>query len=357
MGAMPDGRSAAEYTVGGTSAARADAACARRRRERRRAAGAGGEPAPAAGVSPRRRDGILRRHALAHSHARRRTSSFFSNLFNNVETAFRHYGYLIIFLPILGESAGIPLPGETVLLAGGLAASKGILSLPLVILVGASAAIIGDNLGYLVGRRGGRPLLFRYGAVLHVKDRQIAILDSFFDKHGPKTVFFGRWVIFLRVWAALFAGASRMHWRQFVFWNALGGLAWATTMSCAGLRRSPPAWLASARSSACSPGCSPSPSASPWRSSSTACRSGPRTARRSRPPRSASAGSASSTRSAGRRARPSSSRSRTCAALRAGRAAGVALPFPRPHAPPPPLSRPVRVRPSRGRRAPAPSAP
>jgi membrane protein DedA with SNARE-associated domain len=158
--------------------------------------------------------------------------SFFSNIFNNVETAFRHYGYLIIFLPILGESAGIPLPGETVLLAGGLAASRGILSLPLVILVGASAAIIGDNLGYLVGRRGGRPLLLRYGAVLHVKDRQIAILDSFFERHGPKTVFFGRWVIFLRVWAALFAGASRMHWRQFVFWNALGGLAWATTMTC-----------------------------------------------------------------------------------------------------------------------------
>ncbi len=158
-------------------------------------------------------------------------ASFFSNILNNVETAFRHYGYLIIFLPILGESAGIPLPGETVLLAGGLAASKGILSLPVVILVGASAAILGDNLGYLVGRRGGRPLIFRYGSVLHVKDRQIAILDSFFEKHGPKTVFFGRWVIFLRVWAALFAGASRMHWRQFFFWNALGGLAWATTMA------------------------------------------------------------------------------------------------------------------------------
>ena len=156
--------------------------------------------------------------------------SFFSNILNNVETAFRHYGYLIVFLPILGESAGIPLPGETVLLAGGLAASRGILFLPLVILTGAAAAIIGDNLGYLVGRRGGRPLLFRYGRLLRVKDRQIAILDSFFVRHGPKTVFFGRWVIFLRVWAALFAGASRMEWRQFVVYNALGGLAWATTM-------------------------------------------------------------------------------------------------------------------------------
>jgi membrane protein DedA with SNARE-associated domain len=158
-------------------------------------------------------------------------AAFFSNLLSNVEAAFRHYGYLIIFFPILGESAGIPLPGETVLLAGGLAASRGIVSLPLVILIGASAAIIGDNIGYLVGRRGGRPLLFRYGKVLRVRDHQLAILDSFFERHGPKTVFFGRWVIFLRVWAALFAGASRMHWKQFVFWNALGGLAWATTMA------------------------------------------------------------------------------------------------------------------------------
>jgi membrane protein DedA with SNARE-associated domain len=156
--------------------------------------------------------------------------SFFNNILSNVETAFRHYGYLIVFLPILGESAGIPMPGETVLLAGGLAASKGILFLPFVILVGAAAAILGDNLGYLVGRRGGRPLLFRYGRLLRVKDRQIAVLDSFFERHGPKTVFFGRWVIFLRVWAALFAGASRMEWRQFFVYNALGGLAWATTM-------------------------------------------------------------------------------------------------------------------------------
>jgi len=158
-------------------------------------------------------------------------AAFFSNLLDNVESAFRQYGYLIIFLPILGECAGLPLPGETVLLAGGVAAARHILTLPLVILVGASAAIIGDNIGYLVGRRGGRVLLFRYGRFLRVKDRQLAIMDSFFERHGPKTVFFGRWVIFLRVWAALFAGASRMHWPTFLFWNALGGILWATTMS------------------------------------------------------------------------------------------------------------------------------
>jgi len=152
-------------------------------------------------------------------------------LLDGVQSAFHQYGYLIVFLPILGESAGIPLPGETVLLVGGVAAARGIMSLPLVILVAAAAAILGDNLGYLVGRRGGRPLLFRYGRLLRIRDHQMAILDSFFEQHGGKTVFFGRWVLYLRAWAALFAGASRMHWKTFVFWNALGGIAWAATMA------------------------------------------------------------------------------------------------------------------------------
>jgi len=97
--------------------------------------------------------------------------------------------------------------------------------------VAASAAIIGDNIGYAVGRRGGRPLILRYGRLLRVSDKQIAVLDSYFRRHGPKTVFFGRWVIFLRVWASLMSGASRMPWGRFLFWNALGGILWATSMS------------------------------------------------------------------------------------------------------------------------------
>jgi len=158
-------------------------------------------------------------------------AGIFGDLYHWFLNAFGTYGYIIVFLPILGECAGLPLPGETVLLAGGVAASKGVLSLPWVIVVAATAAILGDNLGYLVGRRGGRPLIIRYGRLLRFSDRHIAMLDSYFGRHGPKTVFFGRWVIFLRVWASLFAGASRMNWRAFVFWNALGGILWATTMS------------------------------------------------------------------------------------------------------------------------------
>ncbi|MGZ4616896.1 MAG: DedA family protein, partial [Actinomycetes bacterium] len=150
-------------------------------------------------------------------------ATFVHDLLHNAQHGFATYGYLIVFVPILLECAGIPLPGETVLLAAGVAAQHGVLSLPLVIVVAAAAAILGDNLGYWVGRRGGRPLLFRHGRVLRIGDTQIAVLDSFFARHGAKTVFFGRWVAFLRVWAAVSAGTSQMPWRTFLPWNALGG--------------------------------------------------------------------------------------------------------------------------------------
>jgi membrane protein DedA with SNARE-associated domain len=152
-------------------------------------------------------------------------------LITHLETAFQTYGYPIIFGLILLECAGLPLPGETFLLAGGVAAHQGDLSLFWVIVVAASAAIIGDNLGYLVGRKGGRLFLERYGRILHVRENHIAILDGYFRDHGAKTVFAARWVAFLRVWGALFAGASRMHWKRFVIFNALGGITWVVTMA------------------------------------------------------------------------------------------------------------------------------
>jgi len=148
-----------------------------------------------------------------------------------LEHLFAIYGYPIVFVAILGECAGLPLPGETILLAAGVEAQRHALSLPLIWLTAASAAIVGDNLGYWVGHWGGRPLLVRYGRILRVREKQIRILDRYFEVHGAKTVFFGRWVVFLRVWAALFAGAAHMHWRRFFVFNALGGTAWAISMS------------------------------------------------------------------------------------------------------------------------------
>jgi len=158
-------------------------------------------------------------------------AGFLARLTAEFQHLFAHYGYSIILLAILGESAGIPLPGETVLLAAGVAAQRGVMSLPLVWALAAGAAILGDNVGFWVGHLGRRPLLARYGRVLRVREKHLQMLDLYYDRHGAKTVFFGRWVAFLRIWAALFAGAAHMPWRRFLVFNALGGTAWAISMS------------------------------------------------------------------------------------------------------------------------------
>jgi membrane protein DedA with SNARE-associated domain len=135
---------------------------------------------------------------------------------------------------IAGESAGLPLPGETSLIAAALLASDGRLSLPVVIVVAASAAIVGDNAGYLIGRHGGRRLLARPGRWAERRKRLLVRAEALFARHGGKTVFFARWAPGLRVTAAWAAGTARMRWPRFLFWNALGGIAWATTVGLAG---------------------------------------------------------------------------------------------------------------------------
>jgi membrane protein DedA with SNARE-associated domain len=151
-----------------------------------------------------------------------------------LESLFAQHGYLIMAALIGGESAGLPLPGETSLLAGAVEAQRGVLSLPWVMAVAAAAAMVGDNLGYLIGSRAGRPALLRYGRFFHIRATQMLVLDYYFSRHGAKTVFFGRWVTVLRVGAALFAGASSMPWRSFLLWNALGSVAWAVSVSLLG---------------------------------------------------------------------------------------------------------------------------
>jgi membrane protein DedA with SNARE-associated domain len=158
-------------------------------------------------------------------------AGLFAHVGAELQHLFSQYGYPVVFAVILAESAGIPVPGETVLLAAGVAAQRGALSLFVIWLLAALAAIVGDNLGYWVGHWGGRPLLRRYGRLLRINERHLQMLDVYYAKHGAKTVFFGRWVLFLRVWAALFAGAARMEWRRFFLYNALGGAAWAVSMS------------------------------------------------------------------------------------------------------------------------------
>jgi membrane protein DedA with SNARE-associated domain len=135
---------------------------------------------------------------------------------------------------VAGESAGLPVPGETSLLASAVLASQGHLTLPLVIAVAAGAAIAGDNVGYLIGRRGGRRLLARPGRWEDRRRRLLAQGETFFERHGGKAVFLARWAPGLRVTGAWLAGAGRMRWPRFLFWNALGGAAWATVIALAG---------------------------------------------------------------------------------------------------------------------------
>jgi membrane-associated protein len=139
-------------------------------------------------------------------------------------------GYPIVFALIAIETMGIPVPGETALVTAGIVASRGRLEIELVIALAAAAAILGDNIGFAIGRKLGRKLLTAPGPLLHHRRRVIAIGEPFFDRHGPKAVFLGRWVTGLRITAAWMAGVTRMPWPTFLFWNALGGIAWATSI-------------------------------------------------------------------------------------------------------------------------------
>jgi membrane-associated protein len=141
-----------------------------------------------------------------------------------------HVGYPLLFLMVMAESSGLLVPGETALIAASVLASQGKLQVELVIALAATAAIVGDNIGYVIGRKGGRWLLERPGRFYRQRQEVLRVGEPFFERHGPKAVFFGRFLLGLRVWASWLAGGTRMPWRSFVLWNALGGITWATVV-------------------------------------------------------------------------------------------------------------------------------
>jgi membrane protein DedA with SNARE-associated domain len=142
---------------------------------------------------------------------------------------FTSHGLPVLFAVVLLESFGIPLPGETALIAFGVFASQGHYSIVVVIAVAAAAAIIGDNLGYLlIGRLGGRRLFERWEWLHRRTEKILPATEELMKKHGGKVVFFGRFVAVLRYTAAWVAGIAGMPWRKFLFWNAAGGICWAT---------------------------------------------------------------------------------------------------------------------------------
>jgi len=142
-----------------------------------------------------------------------------------------NHGLPLLFAVVMIESFGIPLPGETALIAFGVLAAEGHYSIASVIAIAAAGAIVGDNLGYwLIGRIGGRALFTRWRWLNQYGDRVLPRAEALMKRHGGKTVFFGRFVSILRYTVAWVAGLSRMQWWRFLFWNAVGGIAWATAV-------------------------------------------------------------------------------------------------------------------------------
>jgi membrane protein DedA with SNARE-associated domain len=144
-----------------------------------------------------------------------------------------HYGLALLFLLVAVESSGVPLPGETALIAAALLSqpsSKHHFSIVAVIAVAALAAIVGDNIGYALGRYGGRRLLERWGPIARYADRTLPPAERYFARHGGKSVFFGRFIAVLRVTVAWLAGITHMPWWRFFLYNAAGGIVWATSI-------------------------------------------------------------------------------------------------------------------------------
>lgn len=147
---------------------------------------------------------------------------------------FARYGYFVVFFGVLLENAGVPVPGETILLAGAALARFGHLSLVWVVATAVMGAVLGDNVGFVIGRRGGRRLLERHGRIFGFTARRLDQFDGFFARHGAKTVFAARFVTGLRVVGAVLAGASTLPWGRFLIFNAAGAVAWACTFGAVG---------------------------------------------------------------------------------------------------------------------------
>jgi membrane protein DedA with SNARE-associated domain len=140
-------------------------------------------------------------------------------------------GYAAVFGLIAIETMGVPVPGETALIAAALLAHDGQLDIVPLTVIAATAAIVGDNIGFAIGRKGGRRLFAAPGPLHEHRLKVLEHGEPFFAKHGPKAVFLGRWVSGLRIASAWLAGMNRMRWPTFLFWNALGGIAWACSIA------------------------------------------------------------------------------------------------------------------------------
>jgi len=157
------------------------------------------------------------------------------HIFDFLRAALVHYGYWAVAAALLLENAGVPVPGETVLLlASFLAYSERELNLGWIIVVGTVAATLGDNLGYAIGHSGGRPLLERHRRIFRVSDAALARGEKLFSRYGSVTILFARFVFGMRIVAGPLAGVLRMPWKKFAVFNLLGAALWVTIISLVG---------------------------------------------------------------------------------------------------------------------------
>ncbi|MDA8264611.1 MAG: DedA family protein [Actinomycetota bacterium] len=147
------------------------------------------------------------------------------------------YGYLAVFLLVMIESLGIPLPGETTLVTAAIFAGQShSLSVWWIWVIASAGAILGDSVGFLIGDKGGYRLALRYGPKIRLDAAKLKVGRYAFDRYGTKIVFFGRFVSILRTYAAFLAGTNRMRWHKFVVANAAGGIVWAAIYTFAAYR-------------------------------------------------------------------------------------------------------------------------
>jgi membrane protein DedA with SNARE-associated domain len=158
------------------------------------------------------------------------TAKLFDGVIQFLQGALESYGYVIVFLAIMIESMGVPFPGETMLLIASAVSATTNAKLSIFGVIGSAAggAIVGDSLGYWIGREGGRKVIRKYGKYVGLTDDRYAKAQDYLKKHGGKAVFFGRFVSIARTWIAVLVGAHHFNYPQFLIYNVLGGVVWAT---------------------------------------------------------------------------------------------------------------------------------
>jgi membrane protein DedA with SNARE-associated domain len=142
----------------------------------------------------------------------------------------RQYGYWAVFIGIAVENTGIPLPGETIVIVGGFLAGSGELNYWLVLTSAIAGAVLGDNLGYWVGKFGGWKFLVRAGRLFRIEEHQLELVKQQFSQNAARAVFFGRFVTLLRIFAGPLAGIAQMPYRQFLLCNFGGAALWSATI-------------------------------------------------------------------------------------------------------------------------------